>query len=256
MFHDPLQPQQWILKGGVALLYRVSDARYSTDIDLLRAGATLEEALVELEAALRRNLDDGFRFQIASTQDRPDGGQPGRRMSVIKVDVFTGAVRRTPLSIDLVTGSLMTAQPEIVQSSTAALMPGVPAPTVCVYPTVDHIADKVAATEATYTSGVSTRGRDLVDLVTFGSTQAVAAQALREAINAERRHRSLPVLPHVAIPPAMRKQHQRGHQVPARYRLSFDGTVTMLEGFLNPALDGSVDAKARWNPPARRWDTE
>lgn len=42
VFHDGDLP--WVLKGGVALLARVEDARYSRDVDLLHAGDDVEHA--------------------------------------------------------------------------------------------------------------------------------------------------------------------------------------------------------------------
>ncbi|WP_420853342.1 nucleotidyl transferase AbiEii/AbiGii toxin family protein [Ruania rhizosphaerae] len=63
---------------------------------------------------------------------------------------------------------------------------------VTAHPVVDHIADKVAATESTYGGHPSGRVRDLVDLVVIAQTHQIDGTALHAAIESERRHRELP----------------------------------------------------------------
>lgn len=61
--------ESWVLKGGQALLVRWPRARYSTDIDLLRAvdEATIDEAVSALITAVSTDLDDHLRFDHHDT---------------------------------------------------------------------------------------------------------------------------------------------------------------------------------------------
>jgi len=59
------------------------------------------------------------------------------------------------------------------------------------YPVERQIADKVYATIAEYSSGPSSREKDLVDLVVIANTQMVDATRVRKAIMTEARIRGL-----------------------------------------------------------------
>jgi hypothetical protein len=254
VFVDPSAP--WVLKGGTAVLARVVDARHSKDIDLLRSLGTIEEALGALREAAAVDLHDHFRFVIRGVRTVGGGGaQPGVTGYRVQVDAYCGTRLCESFGVDLVTGSLMTTDPEAVRPSTPIDLPDVPAPTVRAYPVVDHIADKLAATESRYADGArSTRPRDLVDLVVLARTQSVDGDDLRTAIVAERLHRSLPAVESFSVPPAWattypplaaRTPHCAGlHDVEAAARL--------VATFLEPAMSGSA-AGRRWDPAGATW---
>ncbi len=71
----------------------------------------------------------------------------------------------------------MTTDPEPYDDPVLEL-PGLATPPIRLYPVVDHIADKLCATQATYGTNndlPSSRVRDLVDLVVFARSQDVDA---------------------------------------------------------------------------------
>lgn len=141
VFADPSAP--WVLKGRTAVLARVNDARHSKDVDLLSSLGDIDAALEVLRAAAAVDLADHFRFVIRTV--RPSGGaakQPDVAGYRVQVDAYCGTRRCEAFGVDLVTGSLMTTEPEVVRSSLPLEVPGLPPPTVRVYPVVDHIADK------------------------------------------------------------------------------------------------------------------
>jgi len=91
-------------------------------------------------------------------------------------DAYCGTARRGSFGVDLVTGSVMTTEPEVMTDTVLELR-GLSSPPMHLYPVVDHVADKLCATQATYgTAGdrPSSRVRDLVDLVVFARSQDIA----------------------------------------------------------------------------------
>lgn len=194
----------WVLKGGSAMLARVAGSRHTLDIDLLHIGAGVDGAVDELRRLLAVDVDDdGIRFEVVTARRRGGAAtaQPGIDAARLSVEAFCGAKRASQFSVDLVVGSLMTEQPASVLSDGPHMVPGLPAARLRLYPVVDHIADKVAATEATYAGGrPSERVRDLVDLVVITRSLTVDGAALHHAIGSERAYRRLPHRDQFVIP--------------------------------------------------------
>jgi Nucleotidyl transferase AbiEii toxin, Type IV TA system len=193
VFHEPNSP--WVLKGGTAVLARAHDARSTKDVDLFHETSSLDAALEDLRAALTEvRIDDHFRFVITKVEPSLGGGQPAVDGCRLSVDAYCGTQKKDSFGVDLVTGSMMTTVPE-VKVDTVLEVRGVPAALMRLYPVVDHIADKLCATQATYgEAGAkrSSRVRDMVDLVVLARTQDIDGNELIAAIHAEWTHRSLP----------------------------------------------------------------
>jgi len=199
------QDETWILKGGVAVLARVVDARHSKDIDLLARLNNIDEAVASIRTACQRDAGDPFTFQVTGQAAAGDpDGQPGVDGMRINVEALLGPAVFETFTVDLVVGAVMTAEPDRVAPTMPFTIDGIETPTYCVYPAVDHVADKLCATETRY--GInrdrrSSRVRDLVDLVVFARTLRFDAAALWNAIEAERSRRGLPDCPSLDVPP-------------------------------------------------------
>ncbi|MDX2377621.1 nucleotidyl transferase AbiEii/AbiGii toxin family protein [Microbacterium sp. LRZ72] len=247
----------WVLKGGNAVLMRVHNARTTKDIDLLAEIDDPASAVERLRGALDTDLHDHFRFVITGV--RAAGGatmQPDVGGFRVSTDAYCGVRRRQQFSVDLVTGSLMTAEPDI--QTRLALVPTVPPAQVRLYPVVDHIADKLCATQSTYgTAGdqPSSRVRDLVDLVVFARTQSISGAELIEAINAEWTHRGLPGSPLFTPPDHWERRYPaEARRVPAcGDTLTFARAVDLVAGLLIPVFDGSA-IERRWSPETLAWE--
>lgn len=250
------QNNEWTLKGGNAVLTRVYDARATKDVDLLAELNDLDAAVSKLRVAVETDLDDYFRFVIKSV--RPAGGstgQPNVGACKISVEAYCGVKVVARFSVDLVTGSLMTDEPDL--QIRRALVPSVLPARVRLYPVVDHIADKLCATQSTYGSlgdRPSSRVRDLVDLVVFARTQCIQGDALNEAISAEWLFRELPGKPHFEPPADWRRPFPpEARRVPACGDIrTFDQAVELVGGLLNPAIDLTAVGK-QWSPDLRAW---
>lgn len=255
VFHDP--SASWVLKGGTAVLARVHDARATKDVDLLNELLDPDDAVDALHAAAAVDLKDHFRFVITKVERNLGGaGQPavnGRRVSI---DGYCGATKKDSFGVDLVTGSLMTTAPEL-HTDPVLEVRGLSAPTMRLYPVVDHIADKVCATQAKYGAAgerSSSRVRDLVDLVVFARSQDIDGTALTAAVHGEWRHRGLPGTPMFAPPAEWERLYPPfARKVPAIAEVtSFADAVALVGAFLAPVLNRQA-AGRRWVSSALTW---
>lgn len=251
-----LPGHEWVLKGGNAMLTRVHDARTTKDIDVLAELGDLDTAVARLREAIETDLHDHFRFVITRTQTT-DGGtiQPGVDGCRVSIDAYCGVKRRERFSVDLVTGSLMTTEPDV--QTRPSLVPSVPLTKVRLYPVVDHIADKLCATQSTYgtdSDKPSSRVRDLVDLVVFARTQRIDGAELIEAITAEWTHRGLSGIPHFAPPSHWDRLYPgEARRVPACGDVhTLDAAVELVRALLAPACDRAA-AGHHWSPEMRTW---
>lgn len=165
-------PGEWVLKGGMAVeLRRPGTARATRDIDLVinrefvvdpSEVEAVREALLD---ALLEDIDsDYFAFRLApGTRLRDDAyGRPAWRFTV---HASLAGKTFAELRLDVV------ARPEEVDGIERRALPdvlgfaGVPPREVCVTDLRQQYAEKLHAISRTYTSGVSTRVKDLVDLV-------------------------------------------------------------------------------------------
>lgn len=253
VFHDPSVP--WVLKGGTAVLVRVHDARTTKDVDLLHQLGDLNTAVEALTTAAKIDLNDHFRFVIVNVETNI-GGQPQVAGCRATIDAYVGTMKKDTFGVDLVTGSLMTTAPETVTDHVLDLR-GLEAPPMRLYPVVDHIADKLCATQAMYGADgnlPSSRVRDLVDLVVLARSQDVDGSALIAAVRGEWTHRSLPGTP-VFAPPATweRRYPPEARKAPVVADMTaFADAVALVGAFLAPALDGSA-AGRRWIASDLTW---
>lgn len=255
VFHDESSP--WVLKGGTAVLARVHDARTTKDVDLLNEVLDLDQAIEALREAAARDLNDHFRFIVTKIEKGIGGdGQPAVDGGRVSVDAYCGATKKSSFGVDLVTGSLVTAAPDVHTDPVLPLR-GIEAPRIRLYPVVDHIADKLCATQATYgtdSDQPSSRVRDLIDLVVFARSQDIEGGALIRAIRGEWTHRALSGEAVFSPPPMWERLYPAvARKVPLTTDLaSFADAVSLVHALLDPALDGSADGR-RWVASDLAW---
>ena len=247
----------WVLKGGTALLARVRTARHSLDIDLFRRNGSLDHAVDEIQAAAALDLDDHLRFipgRVTRRLERP--GQPGSELATIAVQTYAGVRTVQDFKVDIVIGSVITADPEPHRAAPSVSVPGLTTPPYLLYPVADHIADKLCATVELHgpEQVPSSRYRDLVDLVVIARTQTVDADALRLAITTEVTHRGLPPITRWAAPPGFATAYPgAARNVPeCRDHRDYATATALIHNFLDPVLTDGLTT-ATWHPDRLDW---
>ncbi|WP_412540378.1 nucleotidyl transferase AbiEii/AbiGii toxin family protein [Longispora sp. K20-0274] len=161
--------------------------------------------------------------------------------------------------MDVVAGLSMTGVPDRVPPLTPLEIPGLVRVSYQVYPIADHVADKVIACFETRTRddgsvSVSTRYKDLVDLVVFSRSAGMTAMALRRALSseAERRGMTLPLGFLVPSEAWVAGYEARAREVSDLGDLAmFPAALDRVRRLLDPVLAGT--AQGEWDPSAAVW---
>ena len=249
-------PDGWVLKGGTAMLARLSSrARHTIDVDLYHLGGDIGEAERALQQASALDVHDHFRFALNPGEDILQEGRAKR----VPVTAFVGVTRFAAFHIDLVVGLAMTGTPDEAPPLVSIDVPGLIRAPYKVYPVADHVADKLCAIIETHPtpSGLelgSTRYKDLADLAVIAHTMTVTATALGEALGSEAARRSL-VLPET-VPDPIGPGWARGYAAVARTIERFAerdlaSALATARAFLDPVLQGA--AIGVWNPTTQDW---
>ena len=247
-----LVDEGWVVKGATALMARELGMRATVDIDLYRAVAR-DQAEADVRRAAGMDLGDWFRFEVGPAHQLTE--DVGTRLPVT---AYVGPTVWQAFRVDLVGPNLrMTGLPEAVPPLARVTMPNVEQHGYRVYPLVDHVADKVAATFQRYGSDrrPSTRYRDLVDLVAIVTGASVRADEQAAAIRSEftRRHLDLPG--HFDVPdralwaPGYAGEAERS-LLPPRAR-TLDQALEVVRPFVDPVLNGT--AMGTWDAGAGHW---
>jgi hypothetical protein len=247
-------PDRWVLKGAVALHFRLgARARTTKDLDL--AGWNSEPlATADFLAAQATDLGDHFQFAMVKTSTRAatqEGAAiryrvlahlAGRRFEDVTVDV--GLSDPAIVGIELLRGPELLRFAEIEPIEVPAL------------PIGPHVAEKVHAYTRSYAGGrSSTRVKDLIDLALVASLfPLVDAGALRSALLATFDTRGTHPLPS-ALPQPPAEWRVAYRRMAAELGLNDDVNIGYEEvrSFLDPVLAGVVPDDACWDPARRTW---
>lgn len=189
-----LPGNDWVLKGGVGLAVRVSNARHSIDIDLYRQGARdeLGTSIEQLITAGGPSKRDPFIFEV-TRKNQIIGAAGG---TTLTVKCLLGTRQLDTFPIDLTTRDHTVGQLEEVTPEHLVQIPQVmPPPPMLVYPLADQIADKLAAMYEIHAQGhPSSRYRDLVDLVLITlDDQSIDIHELHRAVTTQQALRNVTI---------------------------------------------------------------
>jgi hypothetical protein len=249
LFIDP-QPG-WILKGGISMIARLSVARHSADIDLVAGADSPAAGLVSLREAAARDLGDFFTFRFEQPHFLVQGVEGLR----VPTEAWLGSRVFERFGVDLVTGVVITGQPESATPLVALDIPGLLRPRYRLYPLADSIADKVMAITERHQGRPSTRFRDLIDLMLIAHTQQIGADDLATALMSERLRRGLPAASKLVVHDNM--MWRTGYatiarDVPGLTEKSLRQARVVAKQFLDPVLGDRVDGSI-WDPAALSW---
>jgi hypothetical protein len=244
-------PNEWILKGGVAMIARLATARHTADVDLVAREHSTEGALAALHSGAGEDLGDFFTFRLGAARTLIQG-VAGLR---IPTEAWLGPRVFERFGVDLVTGVVITGHPEEAQPLLNLTIPGLVRPRYRLYPLVDSIADKVMAIVETHQGRPSTRFRDLADLVVVARGQQVRASELVVAFRSERLRRDLRGIDGLRIPDD--RLWRSGYQsvvrdVPGIEERTLDDALAVVRRFVDPVLTDAI-TDGFWDPATLTW---
>ena len=181
-------PDRWMLKGGLALDFRLADRagpqpRATKDMDLARTEG-LETADVDFRAVVGVELHDFFEFgiermEVPQEEDKVAGGAALRYR--VTASLASRTFERVLVDVGVAPPPV---EPEVVQAPDLLGFAGVPPVRVLAIPAAWHVAEKVHAYTRRYgrDEAPSSRPKDLIDLVLLATHEDFRAADLLRAL--------------------------------------------------------------------------
>ena len=244
-------PNRWILKGALALDFRMGDrTRTTKDMDLVRRDDE-EAATSDFIAAQAVDLNDFFSFSIEKV------GAPGEELEGVAVRYRIHAeLAGRPFDdviVDVAFSDPLGWTPESIRTSDLLAFAEIGPVDVPILPLEQHVAEKVHAYTRTYAQGrPSSRAKDLVDLVLVMQLLTLDGDRLRAALEGVfegRRRHSLP--DRLPRPPKDWAVPYRKMATEVGIEQDLDAGYQHAAAFLDPILSGH--AAGRWDPELRSW---
>jgi len=251
---------RWILKGGLALDFRLSKrgarSRATKDMDLARQGepATADADFGNVPSI---GLGDHFEFIVRRVDLAPGDKEAGgaeRRFHVLAT--LAGRVFEEVLVDVGFTLSGTDPEPDMVEGPDLLEFADLEPVRVPALPVTFHVAEKMHAYTRLY--GLrhvpSSRPKDLVDLVLLATHEPFLARDLRAALDETFMSRATHSLPPELLPPPAawsRPYAELAKHVGIALEL-VDG-YEQARTFLDPVLEGSAGTDAHWDAANQIW---
>jgi hypothetical protein len=241
-------PDVWLLKGGVALDYRLSESRSTMDLDL-SSKVDLLAFQDKLIRAMAIDLSDFFEIQLLGEPSRPVDEIDTYRFAL---DVRLNDRRFMRMGIDVGFADPWLGTAEVLETSEVLAFAGVKPVSVKAIPIEQHIAEKLHAYTRTYGGRQSSRVKDLVDLVLLSAYRQVAATELASVLDSVFRSRATHDLPkRFPLPPEDWGEVYRKLSETLPITSNIGEAHASVAAFLDPVL-GSRGARS-WDPVTRIW---
>jgi Nucleotidyl transferase AbiEii toxin, Type IV TA system len=244
-------PGRWVLKGALALDFRLGErTRTTKDMDLVH-GDNEAAATSDLIAAQAVDLDDFFTFDIEKIS------APGKALEAVavryRVRAELGGRRFEEVTVDIGFSDPLKWKPEQIHGPDLLAFAGIEPIEVPVLPLEQHIAEKVHAYTRTYAQGrPSSRAKDLVDLVLVKQFMVLNAARLRSALVGIFEGRHQHGLPD-RLPPPPTEWAVPYRKLAKEVALDPDLRTGYLQAaaLLDPVLAGRT--AGRWDPQRASW---
>ena len=198
------QPDAWVLKGGLALQLRLGDqARTTKDMDMLLMDPYDERQDVHqaLVRAALLDLGDWFQFEV----ERPAVEIPAEPIGGVRFQVrgLLDGRRFETFHVDVGWGDPLVEPVETLNTPPLLAFAGIPPTAVPCYPLTQQIAEKVHAYTRPRATGLSSRVKDLVDILLIAELRKMDGPVLHKALKATFDTRKTHALPlHLPDPPS------------------------------------------------------
>ncbi len=245
-------PERWVLKGALALDFRLGvRTRTTRDIDLGRQD-TEEDATEDFIAAQALDLGDFFSFQVERVGRVEDTGELATIRYRVRAELAGRLFEEFPVDVSF--SDPLDSEPDQLTGSDLLNFADIKPVTVPVLAIEQHLAEKVHAYTRLYQGGAlaSTRPKDLIDIVLVKIGTQVQAAALRAALERTFSNRATHPLPR-ALP-----RPPDDWAVPyARMAEAVGLDPDLARGYgdasamLAPVLQ--AQARGRWDPERGAW---
>lgn len=246
-------PDRWILKGAVALYFRLGPQfRTTKDMDLGRQDSE-EAATADFLAAQSVDLGDYFTFAIERTAQL-DQAMEGAAVRYHVTAQLAGR-RFEDVTVDVGFGDPVVTGPDLVRGPDLLGFAEIPPIVVPALPVEQHVAEKLLAYTRRYAGGTaSTRVKDLIDVVMMSSLFVFEAGRLRRALEATFVAGGTHPLPAVLpLPPSQWRTAYRRMATEVGLYVGMEVGYEQARAFLGPVLAGTVRDDARWDPARHAW---
>lgn len=256
VFSDP--DSSFVLKGGLGVLARTTNARYTRDIDLTTSSLDIDAAVDELKTLASKDLGDfvSFAYVGCNPIKAEDEYREGR---TVVFDVFLGAKRIQTISVDLVADEIDCGEPDRISPADRIELAGVESCDYLVYPAERAIADKVCGIAERHGGRPSSRVKDLVDIVVYARNVAFGFDALSAVLKTEISARKLTLRRIFRVPPewgdAQARQYRKLAEqagIPDRFH-DVNNAEALTKELIEPCLSGQTGLSV-WNTEAQAWE--
>ena len=245
-----------ILKGGSNLLARIPDARYTRDLDFgTQERLSAEKVMEEIGVLVSRDLGDWCRFELTKMEEALDENGYSRLLK-LRYATFIGEEEKDPVLIDLSLDCETTLPPERISPANRVEVPGIAVADYLTYPLPDQLADKLCAIMELQPGGwPSSRMKDLVDVVSYATSETFKLDELSFAIECECRRRGMPVPERFAAPDSWKASFAafaKKNGVRTEFA-TFETASELASNFFGPSLALGGSSSKVWNPDLLEW---
>lgn len=245
------QPDQWIVKGGLAIQLRLGNrARTTKDIDLLFLNETYK-VYDFLHKATGVDLGDWFTFDVGrppNDQNWTAGGIRHPVLSLLDGRTFERFHIDVGIGDSLVEKAEYLVMPDLL--SFAEIEPVM----VPCYPISQQLAEKYHAYARSHASGESSRIKDFVDMILLAEMGEIWGRKLATAIEATFRSVGDQDIPRLLPPPPQKWQggfSRLANQV-GLSEYDLQSSYVRLQRFFDPILAGEA-RELHWSPESWSW---
>ncbi|NMC47282.1 MAG: nucleotidyl transferase AbiEii/AbiGii toxin family protein, partial [Chloroflexi bacterium] len=184
-------PGTWILKGGLNMALRLGQyARTTKDIDLL-ALENPGKIYALLVNSCRTDLEDFFTFYVEKPQNETFENSTGTRYNI---ESRLDGRMFEQFHVDVSVSDKVIEPPDYLKMSSLTFANIEPVTIPC-YSIHQQIAEKYHAMTRTYSSGESSRVKDLIDILALASHSDLDLEKLKNALELTCEHRNSHPIP-------------------------------------------------------------
>jgi len=248
-----VQPDAWVVKGGLALQLRLGNrARTTKDIDVL-AFSQAAEITLRLREAGALDLGDWFSFEVTELEQHSIPDQAGIRHPIHSL--LDGRTFEQ-FHIDVGVGDPLIGAIEYFYTPALLDFAELNPTRVPCYPITQQIAEKLHAYTRPRKSGESSRVKDFVDILLLSELGSISGIQLLRAIQATFTFMGTHAVPAFVPPPP--PKWENGFRKMAKdvgiENLTIGKAYAFVQGFLDPILKG--DNPGLWDPATKLWGRE